>query len=155
MNPYTQKHLLRELEWQTRAALTMFDDLDGAHLAGDGDLLDAIVHNLALRIHGVAELLWPGSNRLSDRLFTRSVERLRGQIGIKDGSPLSRQNVEPLVALVRYRAAGVRIVPGDQPRSLTIDWGGGSYDVLPARRELQRLWLGVTDLLLPSATARP
>ncbi|MBA4157140.1 MAG: hypothetical protein H0X65_06655 [Gemmatimonadetes bacterium] len=149
MSSYTQRQFLKEVEWQTRAALSVFDDLDGARVADDPARVDAIVHNLTVRIHRLTELLWPGRSRVGDRLFADEVEEMRRHLGVHEGSPITRKHTEPLVALVRYEAAGVRLSTGEAPPSLIIDWGGGSYDVLPARRELQRLWSQATDLLFP------
>lgn len=147
MNTYKQRQLVKEVEWNCRAALSTADDLDDAVRAGSGEQLTAVVGAFALRIQTIAELLWAGKYRLSDYVFASECNELRRRLGIQEDSPLVHDRLIPLYELLRGDLDRDPLV-ADDPSAPVVRSGSRRYDLRPLLDELRRVWDRASDLVV-------
>lgn len=148
MKSYTERKLLKEIEWNCRSALSAADDLKAATAGSDDELAAEVVRELALRVQKVAELLWPGKHRLSDHVFVAASPWLRRQVGVNEESPITHSDVVPLYQmLMREDDTDPVVTEPKDAAGLMVRRGPDAYDLEPLLKELKRVWDRSSDLV--------
>lgn len=145
MKSYAQKQILRELEWQCRSALAVADDLGDALRDQNFSEVTAVTRTLVVRVQKVSELLWPGDRRLPDLLAEDGGRAMRESLDVRENSPLRREEIEPLFALLNTDVSG-----DPPPRRVGARWcivqaEQCSYDLAPILDEVNRIWGTAAD----------
>jgi hypothetical protein len=145
---YALHHVLREVEWQSRFALSVADDLHDALAAGERFKAASAVRALLIRMQKVSELLWPGRERLSDRLLPDRAQSLRTALQIGAATPLTPDRIAPYYALFDHDLDEVQPSHGHFLRRPVLSAGARIFDLGELLAEIRRVWQKSSDLVI-------
>jgi hypothetical protein len=137
---YAVHHALRELEWQSRFALSVADDLADALATGEHARATAAARALLVRVQKISELLWPGTARLADRLLPDRAASVRALLHVDAATPLTTERVSALYAMFDHPLDATQPGAARFLRRPVLLAGGRVFDFGAILAEVRRLW---------------
>jgi hypothetical protein len=133
--------LKRQIAWMTHNCLSIGEDFESAADWGDEAAAAALVGALVTNLFTLSHMFWPGGRRMGDQLIMDHAQALRESFDLRDDSPLHWASLGQLGKANRFSLAESEAAL--DPRALTLEVEGESYDLKSIIEAVRSLWAAI------------